>query len=66
MKSRSLTQSQSGFLVETKDGKRGATYHSKGLINGKVPVYLEIDEPNFSNKAILCSPETLKKIGFID
>jgi len=28
MRSRSLTQSQSGIFVETKDGKHGRTYHS--------------------------------------
>lgn len=29
-----------GYLVTTKRGLQGRTYHSKGLINGKVPVYL--------------------------
>ena len=30
----------SGYLVKTKSGLAGRTYHSKGLINNKVPVYL--------------------------
>ena len=60
-----MTKLNSGFLVKTKTGKRGRTYHSKGMINGKVPVYLEVDN-NFSDNAILCYPNTLKTIGFID
>ena len=63
---RSLSQSQAGYLVETKEGKQGRTYHSKGIINGKVPVYLEIGPYKYSDKGILCRPETLKRIGFID
>ena len=50
----------SGMIVTTKSGKKGRTYNSKGLINGKVPVYLESDRKFiFSNDAVLCSPETL-------
>jgi hypothetical protein len=55
-----------GYLVETKTGQKGRTYHSRSLIKGKVPVYLEIEKFIYSNKAILCIPETLKIIGFID
>lgn len=33
-------QKNPGKLVETKSGKIGRTFNSKGLINGKVPVYL--------------------------
>ena len=51
----------SGYLVETKSGKEGRTYHNKGLINGKVPVYIEGEE-----KPILCEPLSLKLTGFID
>jgi hypothetical protein len=51
----------SGYLVETKTGKRGRTYHNKGMINGKIPVYLEgIEAP------MLCDKDTLKLIGFVD
>jgi hypothetical protein len=28
-----------GMLVTTKKGLRGRTYNSKGLVNGKIPVY---------------------------
>lgn len=66
MKNRSISQSQAGYLVETKTGKKGRTYHSKGLINGKVPVYLEINEREYSDKAILCDPDTIKIRGFVD
>lgn len=56
----------SGFLVTTKNGKKGRTYHSKGNINGKTPVYLEEKPFIYSDKAILCETTTLKIIGFID
>lgn len=57
----------SGYLVETKKGKKGRTYHLKGLIKGKVPVYLETDKRfHYSDDAILCDPQTLKRTGFVD
>jgi hypothetical protein len=69
---------KSGYLVESKSGV-GRTFHDKGLINEKVPVYLctkfgenEKLVPGlkvpliFSDKAILCDPNSLKMIGFID
>jgi len=67
-----------GYLVKNRDGKVGRTYYQKGLINGKIPVYLCIefktikDHPSlktplkFSDTAILCDPKTLRHIGFID
>jgi hypothetical protein len=55
-----------GYLVETKTGKRGRIFNSKELINGKMPVYLEINKFKFSATAILCEPKTLKIIGYID
>lgn len=66
MRQKLLTQSQSGYIVETKSGKKGRTYHAKGLINEKVPVYPEIKDHEYSDKAILCDPKTIKIIGFID
>ncbi len=55
-----------GLIVQTKTGKTGRTYHNKCIINGKVPVYLEVDNKSYSDKAILCEPNSLKQIGFID
>lgn len=55
-----------GYLVKTKTGKIGRTYHSKESINGKIPVYLEIKRHEYSENAILCDPKTLEQIGFID
>lgn len=67
---------KSGYLVETKDGKLGRTIHGKGIINGKVPVYIatKLSEEKhgirmpleFAEQAILCDPKGLKQIGFID
>ena len=75
----------SGYLVKTKTGKQGRTYHNKEMINGKIPVYLlmchicggEGEHTSdcganiggfsmVSDKAMLCSPDSLKLIGFID
>ena len=56
----------SGYLVTTKTGLKGRTYHNKGLINGKVPVYLETGKHQYDDNAILCVPDTLKMNGFID
>lgn len=59
----------SGNLVKTKNGKFGRTYHVKGTINGKIPVYLfesnNIDG-KVSDKAILCDPDSLTLLGFTD
>ena len=57
-----------GYLVVTKAGKSGRTFHSKGLICNKVPVYLELEgHPHcYTDKAILCDPKTLQTVGFID
>lgn len=49
----------SGYLVETKQGK-GRTFHGNDLINGKVPVFLS------DGRQMLCRPEGIKVIGFID
>lgn len=48
-----------GYLVEAKSGK-GRTYHNKELVNGKVQVFLA------DGRKMLCDPEKLKVIGFID
>ena len=63
-----MTTSNAGYLVITKTGKSGRTFYSKGLINNKVPVYLELEgQPYcYTDKAILCDPKTLQTVGFID
>jgi hypothetical protein len=61
-----MNKNNQGKIVITKDGKRGRTFNTKGLINKKVPVYLEIERFKYSDKAILCEPNSLKIIGFID
>lgn len=48
-----------GYLVETSLGK-GRTYHKDGLINDKLPVYLE------DGRKILCTVQKLKLIGYVD
>lgn len=48
-----------GYLVEAKSGK-GRTYHNKELVNDKVQVFLD------DGRKMLCAPEKLKVIGFID
>lgn len=66
----------SGKLIQNKDGKIGRTFNNKGLINNKVPVYFATtfktmkdgyEYPSeFSKDAILCDPQTLKIIGYVD
>ena len=55
----------SGYLVETKTGLNGRTYHNEQPINGKTSVHVDV-----GNKIIkmLCDPDSLKlKLkGFID
>jgi len=57
-----------GMMVEhLKTGKKGRTYNNKEMINGKVPVYFEMEDAKaYETKAILCSTENLKVVGFID
>lgn len=71
---------ESGYIVETKEGKTGRTFHSKGFVNKKQPVYLGTefkdrklpdgstikDVVKYSENAILCEPTSLKVIGFIN
>jgi hypothetical protein len=61
-----MSTKKSGYIVETKDGKKGRTFHSKGIINDKIPVYLETSPFQYATQAILCDPKTLKLRGFID
>lgn len=61
-----MPKKRAGLIVKTKSGKKGRTYHSLGLIRGKVPVYPEISEHKYEDKAILCDPKTITRIGFID
>lgn len=53
----------SGYLVETKTGKQGRTYHRENKINGKIVVYVLVDEREVK---MLCNPETIKIIGYVD
>ena len=53
----------SGYLVETKTGLKGRTYHREGLVNGKTIVHIEKDGKTLK---MLCNPDTLKTTGFID
>lgn len=53
-----------GFLVETKTGKRGKTYHRELLVSKKQIVHIE-DETGREYK-LLCDPKTIKIIGFFD
>lgn len=52
-------KSDPGYLVETKTGLKGRTFHRDGLVNGKCVVHT-------ANGKLLCDPNTVKCIGFID
>jgi len=53
----------SGYLVITKTGKEGRTYHREGLVNKKMVVHVENDNKEIK---ILCDPKTIKIIGYTD
>lgn len=70
-----INKRRSGYIVKTKTGKLGRTFHDKGEVNGKIPVYLATVSGEYkgeqvpmiySETAILCDPNGLKQIGFID
>ena len=52
-----------GYLVTTKSGKEGRTYHREGHINDKVVVHVEVDGKTVK---MLCDPKTITTTGFID
>ena len=54
----------SGYLVETKTGKQGRTFHRERLINDKLIVYVDIEEEKI--KKFLCDSQTVKIIGYVD
>lgn len=54
----------SGYKVKTKSGKEGRTYHREGLVNKKMVVHIEGEVGK--NMKMLCDPNTVKIIGFID
>lgn len=53
-----------GYIVETKTGKRGRTYHREGLVMKKTVVHVE-DENGIVTK-FLCDPKSIKIIGYFD
>ena len=52
-----------GYLVETKTGKQGRTYHREGLINKKMVVHIDV---NGKDVKMLCDPKTITIKGFVD
>lgn len=53
----------SGYLVETKGGIKGRTYHRDSLVNKKMVVYVEVEGKEVK---MLCDPKTTKITGFVD
>lgn len=53
----------SGYLVKTKTGKEGRTYHRDSLVNKKMVVYVDVDGKQVK---MLCDPKTIDVMGFID
>jgi hypothetical protein len=53
----------SGYLVKTKTGKEGRTYHREGLVDKKMVVHVDIDGKEVK---MLCDPKTIEIIGYID
>lgn len=53
-----------GCTVKTKTGKIGRTYYREPIINNKLIVHITTDEGKIVK--MLCDPETVKIIGYID
>ena len=53
----------SGYLIKTKTGKEGRTYHREGLVNKKMVVHVDVDGKDMK---MLCDPKTVELIGFVD
>ncbi|WP_019540590.1 hypothetical protein [Proteiniphilum acetatigenes] len=53
----------SGYLVTTKAGLKGVTYHKDALVDGKRLVYALKDGKEVK---LLCHPDSLTLNGFID
>lgn len=66
MKNQTCRTKNPGYLVTTKDGKKGRTYHSDSLVNGKVQVHVIDEKFNSTGEKLLCDPATLTTNGFID
>lgn len=54
---------ESGYLVETKKGLKGRTFHRDSLVNKKQIVYIEKDGKVVK---MLCDPKTITIIGYVD
>jgi hypothetical protein len=70
-----MNPTNAGYIVKTQDGRIGRTFHCKGLINRKVPVFVAIETKeehdmtvpiSFSEKGVLIQIEKLELIGHID
>ena len=54
----------SGYLVKTKTGKEGRTYHRESLVGKKMIVHI-VGEAGIDVK-MLCDPSTVEIIGYVD
>jgi len=52
-----------GYLVKTKTGKTGRTYHREGLVTEKMVVHVEVEGKTVK---MLCNPKSVEITGFID
>lgn len=53
----------SGYLVKTKSGNMGRTYHREDKVKGKMVVHVSI---NGNVTKMLCDPKTIEVTGFVD
>lgn len=59
------TKKRPGFIVKTKTGKIGRTYHDEDKGHGKIRVYVMVNY-ELTGEKLLCDPKTLEQVGFID
>ena len=53
----------SGYLVKTKSGLEGRTYHKESLVNKKMVVHVMV---NGKAVKMLCDPKSVDVIGYVD
>lgn len=57
---------RSGYVVKLKDGRKGYHYPGEGMYAGKARVYIIDSAHKKTGENVLCDPNSLQIIGFLD
>lgn len=61
-----FTMNKPGTIVKTSKGKKGIVYTNEFPVNEKVKVYVLDKSFNLTGEKLLCDPNKLKVIGYVD